>query len=210
MPIPASRQKIRDLKRLLSGFETPKKNLNTNPSIWIFEDVHYLMPLAAAEKALDLEIARKAPIQLPGMPNRSFFYREYKGAYGRDYDRLLLVTDMKDQVVAVQFSNAHPASRRRENAWHSWSNSFHEEGTHWHLFNLVEGKTKGASRARIAFRVGRSSRGLVALDSEFWTSDRELSELNLLYLPSPWSTSSSTSSSPSTNPPPASGSFPYD
>ena len=185
MPVPAGSQKIHDLRRIFSRYGQPEKDLAPDPSIWLYQDVHYLMPRKAAEAALHLKPTRKNPMEMAGIPNKSFFVSEYEGAFEQAFDRLFLVTDMKDQVVAVQLTNDQPASRRQSHEYRRWQNLFSERSSEWHLFNLVEGKAKGLKRAQIAFNVGRVRPGVIGVDSEYWSSGRELSELTLLFVPQP-------------------------
>jgi hypothetical protein len=64
-------------------------------------------------------------VDCPGFPDRSFGFYEMRGSFGQDFDRLLLVVDGADQVVAVQLVSSKPLTARLDASfvserWHAY------------------------------------------------------------------------------------------
>lgn len=146
-----------DLKELLEPHGAPAVVRDADPSIEIVPQVRYLMPVREAAEALrGGALSVKRSLDCPGFPDRSFSYYELRGSFGQDFDRLLLVVDAADQVVAVQLVSSKPLTARLDSSFVS---------ERWQAYNFVESRIKMNRQWRVAHRVRLLGR-VVAIDSE--------------------------------------------
>lgn len=159
---PGSRPLADNLRDLLAPHGEPGVALDPDPSIMLFQEVHYLMPARDAVRALGgTALSVKRPVDCPGFPDRSLGFYELRGNYGQDFDRLLLVVDGADHVVAAQLVSSKPLSARL----HA---SFIED--RWQAYNFIESRVKLNRQWRVAHRVRLMDR-VVAIDSELLAGD---------------------------------------
>jgi len=109
-PIPGSASATKDLGILLSPFFQSKPALTASKSTIICGQVHYLMPLEDAKKALNLPatLPAKVGIVTPGFPKDSLVSHGYEGVFEGRYNKLFLITDRANQVVSVQLVAENP------------------------------------------------------------------------------------------------------
>jgi len=90
----------KDLAKLFGGQSLPPE---MDAGIFVYPDIPYLTPLAAAKKRLNLEgvAASTNRVTCPGMPVGSFTAHSFAGVFAGGYTRLFLVTDNAAQVVSV-------------------------------------------------------------------------------------------------------------
>ncbi len=99
-----------ELNKLFGRFGRPQANIKAYPSLPIYKNITYLMPLEKAVEALGLKGAapKIGEITTPGLPANSlktrFYPRKFKDANDKmDFDGITVVTDQSDQVVTLQF-----------------------------------------------------------------------------------------------------------
>ena len=116
------------------------------------------MPLESARKALDLtqKVNSKMLVITPGFPNRSIYAYSFSGNFG-GFETLYLVTDLMDQVVAVELLTSHVGktdlSPRMVNK-------------EWRTYDFVNGSTKAITGAEVRHETNGSS-GSIQIDSVF-------------------------------------------
>lgn len=138
-PLQGCSDTLKDLGALLSPFAKPSQNLGAVPGLKIYEDVSYLMPVEDAKKLLKLDQrqAVKNKVLCPGFPKDSLLYHAFDGIFEGHFNKLILVTDRMDQVVAVELVAEVP-KRDQVDAPYS--------PTDWHMYNFVLSRTKAARR----------------------------------------------------------------
>jgi hypothetical protein len=184
--IPASSLKIKDFQTILAKYGTPRKDLAAHPDIEVYKGIAYLTPLRAAEEVLNVKLADVKPIDFGPYPKKCFRYHQYKGNFEAGYNRLNIVTDAQDQVVAVQVVETDPEQYDEFPSTANWSDLHRPpRSVGWHLVNLVDGRHKGSSRATVRFGTGRPRSGIVGIACEFRTSRNEVVERSILYLAQP-------------------------
>jgi hypothetical protein len=174
---------IEDLRALLSGQGHPALDLNPDPSLILFGQVYYLMPLKEAVSILGSPISPRKSLNCPGFPKDSLYYYAAEGEFGNGFDKILLVTDSADRIAAVELVNEHPD----ESLWLD-PGVFSEK---WHAYNFVQARTKGSAKWRVGHRVENVNR-IVRIDSELVANDEhgyfglgDSKERVSLYLPEP-------------------------
>ncbi len=174
---------VADLKRLLSGKGQPALDLSPNPSLILFGQIYYLMPLREAAGILGKPISPRKNLNCPGFPRDSFFYYSTEGDFGRGFEKLLLVTDSADRIAAVQLVNEHPD----ESLWLEPA-VFSEQ---WHAVDFIQSQTQRNTKWRIGHRVEVVNQ-VVRIDSELVENDEsgyfglgDSKKRVSLYLPQP-------------------------
>jgi hypothetical protein len=109
-PLQGGRDTLEDLERILSPLVEPSNDNKAAPSLKIYEEVTYLMPLDKATALLGVTkaAASKNNIACPGFPKR-LVSSSYDGLWLGHYKRLYIVTDHNDRVVSLQFVDESPA-----------------------------------------------------------------------------------------------------
>ena len=157
-----------EIRGLLSGSAQPAANLSASPGAAIYRSVTYLMPLEDARKALGLiqKVNSKMLVITPGFPNRSIYAYSFSGNFD-GFETMYLVTDLMDQVVAVELLTA----RVRKTDL-----SPHMVKKEWRTYDFVNGSTKAITGAEVRHETSSSS-GSIQIDSVFAvpTKDRTAS-----------------------------------
>lgn len=138
-PLQGGSDTLKDLGALLSPFAKPSPSLAPAPGIKIYEEISYLMPVEDAKKLLKLDQrqAVKNKVLCPGFPKDSLLYHAFDGIFEGHFNKLVLVTDRMDQVVAVELIAEVP-KRDQVDAPYS--------PTDWHMYNFVLSRTKATRR----------------------------------------------------------------
>ncbi len=138
-PLQGGSSTLQDLGALLSPFAKPSTSLAPVNGLKIYDEVTYLMPLADAKILLSLDgkVAAKNKVVCPGFPRESFIYHSFDGVFEGHFNKLILVTDRMEQVVAVEFLAEAP-KRDQIDAPGS--------PTDWHTYNFVLSRTKATRR----------------------------------------------------------------
>ena len=134
-PLQGGSQTMKDLGELLSPFAKPEANLAPSPGLIIFQGVTYLMPYAEAKAALNLQqkVIAKDKVVCPGLPKDSFFSYAFDGNFEGHFNKLFLVVDKAEQVVAVQLVAEAPKKDQVKAPIHK---------TEWHTYNFANTKSK--------------------------------------------------------------------
>ncbi len=198
----------RDASRLLSKIGTPQIDLAWK-DLTLWRDIQYLMPLEEAKKKLGLGLSAKKSITCAVFPPSSLFAHEFSGHFDDGMTRLILITDMAEQVVGVQMQDNSSRSER----WFPYSAAY---ATEWSLYNFIRDGRKANPTWEIGFYVCRGSQrvmgyppgsaamgtlgstgvseGIIRIDSELFSirrnrynliEDSKSRERVRLYLPQP-------------------------
>jgi len=164
----------RDLKNVLTGHGEPKIDLLAHADLKIYNAITYLMPMKDAVVAMKLPGVRsKSMLGCPGWPASSFCYYSFDGLFEGHYNRLLMVVDARDKVVAVELVDETPHDAKQ-----------YTQDAKWHAYDFVQTQTKLDATCRIAQWVqGSKKDDLVTVASQFY--GRKLQEDVLLFLPRP-------------------------
>ena len=134
-PMQGGSATMRDLGALLSPFAKAATDLAPSPGLTIFEGVTYLMPLAQAKAALNLrqQVVPKNVVACPGFPVSSLYAYCFDAAIDGHFNKLYLVTDKADQVVAVELLAESP-KRDQVDAPNN--------ATDWHTYDFINTRVK--------------------------------------------------------------------
>ena len=130
---------MKDLGAILSPFAKPSPNPAAAPDLTIYEEVTFLMPLEQAKKEIGLadKAAAKNKMNCAGFPKDSLFFYSFDGQFEGHFNKLMIVTDKSDQVVAIQLVAESPKTDQIDAPW---------KGADWHAYNFIESRAKGSSR----------------------------------------------------------------
>ncbi len=137
-----------DLQALLSNLGEPKFDARAYPTLELYKKVTYLMPLADAVQTLVLDktAATKHSVTTPGFPENSFFYYIYPGIYEEGFNRLLLVVDCRNQIVAIQLAEDKPAQNSAP--WDLWGGVNRE----YTLYDIIQNRAKASANTRVSWK----------------------------------------------------------
>ena len=130
---------MEDLGAILSPFAKPTANPAPVPNLKIYENVTYLMPYEDAKMQLGLtqKVVPKNKMGCAGFPKDSFFHYAFSGQFEGHFNKLYIVTDKADQVVAIQLVAESPKVDQIEAPY---------KATDWHAYNFINSRTKGSPR----------------------------------------------------------------
>ena len=157
-PVDAAGEPIKnDLQALLSDWGGPGVDLVADPSLYLFDRIYYSMKASDAGRVMRLKLSPRRPVSCPGFPKDSFFYYMLQGNFGDNFTKLLLITDAKDQIVALQLLDEKPPKGR-------WLEPQFFQDT-WQTYNFVEARTKPNIQWKIAHKVTMLD-NMLKIDSE--------------------------------------------
>lgn len=138
-PMQGGSATIKDLGAILSVFAKPAVDTQPQPALRLYNEVTYLMPLADARRSLGLnsQVISKNPVGCPGFPKGSFFHYAYDGVFEGHFNKLYLVTDKADQVIAVQLVAETPKRDQVDAPY---------KPTDWHTYNFINSRSKAVTR----------------------------------------------------------------
>ena len=149
----------KDLAKLFGEAGTASESLEADTSLSIYPGVAFLAPISVAVKTLNLETTKsvKARVNTPGLPQDSLNAHVFSGVFPGGYDRLYLITDVKDQVVSVMLVDS--TSRTRVNN--------EPDTTGYHTYNFFSGAGKAASYLVVRHQVAPTDKsgGILAVDT---------------------------------------------
>lgn len=145
-PVNGGSTATKELGSLLSSLASPSATLTAADDVEIFQGVTYLMPLAEAKTKLGLtqNIVPKNKIITGGFPKDSCSYHAFDGIFEGGYNKLYLVTDKADQVLAVQLVSESP---RRDMAERVFS------ATDWSYYNFITNRRKATTKIWVRHEV---------------------------------------------------------
>ena len=136
-PLQGGSQTMKDLGTLLSPFAKPEANLAASAGLDFYQGVTYLMPLADARKVLNLQnVIAKEKVVCPGFPKDSFLSYAFDGYFEGEFNKLYLVTDKADQVVAVQLVATAPKRDQVKSP---------SQKTDWHTYDFINNRSKAST-----------------------------------------------------------------
>ncbi len=182
-PMPSGIESAKELASLLSGFASPSENLQEVPGLTIYNGINYLTPLKAAKVALAGVILENSQsrnwLTCPGFPTSSLMIYQFspkdpkQGFEGNAYDRLFIITDKTDQVVAVELSTENPAK----------SHTFNEQ-PNWRTYDFINYRTKGLNTTKVHHSTSVSG-NLMVIRSSFIEANGRPTKETKLFLPKP-------------------------
>lgn len=130
---------MKELASLLSPFARPSPNVAPAPEVEIYQGVTYLMPFVEAKQKLGLKqtMVPKNKVITAGFPKDSLFHYAFDGIFDGGFNKLYLVTDKADQVVAVQLVCESP---RRDMV-----RDIHT-APDWSMYNFINNRRKATTR----------------------------------------------------------------
>lgn len=138
-PMQGGKAAMQELGALLSPFAQPSPDMAPSPGLKLFEEVTYLMPYAEARKKLNLNqrLVPKAKVECAGFPKDSFYSYAFDGVFEGHFNKLYLVTDKADQVVAVQLVTGNPNRTDVDAPYYP---------TDGHTYNFINSRAKATTR----------------------------------------------------------------
>lgn len=171
-----------DMYKIFNPYGQPELDLTPHPSITIYKNVTYLMPLNKALEKLSIsnKLSSKNALNNTAFPASSFYYYSYPGRYEGKFNLLLLVTDTSNQIVAIQLVEETP--KDQENDWDvSW-------WVRWktlnRLFNIIQMRTKASSNVTIFYRI-ENANGVYKVYTRLVDNSGKSKENVCLYIPQP-------------------------
>ena len=186
-PMQGGSATMKDLGALLSPFAKAAVNLSPSPSLTIYEGVTYLMPLAEAKAKLNLnqKVVPKNVVGCPGFPVSSLYAYAFDGVFEGHFNKLYIVADKADQVVAVELVAETPKRDEVEAPF---------QATGWHTYDFINTRTKAMTTLWIDHKPYFQNRnGWQKYDSKY-SSRQPNAEVGLLRIDSLLMDPASTSS----------------
>jgi hypothetical protein len=162
--MPSGVESAKELGSLLAGFASPSENLGEVPGLNIYGGINYLTPLKTAKSILAGVILENSQsrnwLTCPGFPVSSLMVYQFspknpkKGFEENAFDRMFIITDKTEQVVAIELSTENPAK----------SHAF-DENPNWRTYDFVNYRTKGLSTAKVTHNTSVSGNVMVIRSS---------------------------------------------
>ena len=165
---PAGTGSAMEIGALIGGFASASENFNQAPSIDVYRNINYLATMKSIEPQLKQMVLRTGiPPKLlntPGFPSYSlkiysFDPKDPKAGFD-GYDRMHIIADTMDQVVAVELTTETPSKCHRLNLKENWYKT-------WDFANNI---TKAMSSAAVEHEKSKSA-GLIVIVSSFIKPD---------------------------------------
>ena len=133
---------MRELQLLLSPHSTEAVDLS-GAGTKIYNGVTYLMDSEQAATILGLahSVPSRVLVATPGFPKNSLYYIGYDGAFEGRFNRLYLVTDVANKVVAVQLVDEHPKGR--------WKSAAALAAASWSTYNFINARMRASDTMRV-------------------------------------------------------------
>lgn len=112
---------MRELQSLLSPHCSPDVDL-TGAGVLLYSGVRYLMQADEAARMLGLprSVVAHGQVAAPGFPRSSLSFSAFETMREGDFNRLMLITDTANRVVAVQLIAEHPSNRDQSGGDDKW------------------------------------------------------------------------------------------
>jgi hypothetical protein len=133
---------MRELQSLLSPHCSEGVDL-VGAGTKIYSGVTYLMDSAQAATILSLahSVSSRVPMATPGFPKNSMYYIGYDGAFEGHFNRLYLVTDTANKVVAIQLVDEDPKGR--------WKSAAALAAATWSTYNFINARMRASDTVRV-------------------------------------------------------------
>src|SRR6184192_4092289 len=149
---------MRELQSLLSPHCGGAGDLN-GAGAKIYNGATYLMDAEQAATILNLphSAPSRVPVATSGFPKNSVYYMGYDGAFEGHFNRLYLVTDTANKVVAIQLVDEHPKGR--------WKSAAALAAATWSTYNFINARMRASDAARV--QAGSKRQGnIVVIDTQ--------------------------------------------
>jgi hypothetical protein len=133
---------MRELQLLLSPHSSEALDLS-GAGTKIYSGVTYLMDSEQAATILSFarSVPSRVPLASPGFPKNSLYYIGYDGAFEGHFNRLYLVTDVANKVVAIQLVDEHPKGR--------WKSAAALAAATWSTYNFINARMRASDTTRV-------------------------------------------------------------
>ena len=133
---------MRELQSLLSPHCSEGVDLS-GVGTKIYNGVTYLMDSAQAATVLSLahSVSSRVPVATPGFPKNSMYYIGYDGAFEGHFNRLYLLTDTANKVVAIQLVDEDPKGR--------WKSAAALAAATWSTYNFINARMRASDTVRV-------------------------------------------------------------
>src|SRR5881227_1888839 len=151
---------MRELQLLLSSHCSEGVDLSGGGTK-IYNGVTYLMDSEQAATNLGLahSIASRVAVAAPGFPKNSLYYIGYDGAFEAHFNRIYLVTDTANKVVAIQLVDEHPKGR--------WKSAAALAAATWSTYNFINARMRASDAARVQ-AVSKRQGNIVVIDTQVY------------------------------------------
>ena len=155
---------MRELQLLLSPYCQEGVDLDgagTN----IYNGITYLMDSGQAAAALGLghAIPSRVSVATPGFPRNSTYYIGYDGAFEGRFNRLYLVTDIANRIIAVQLVDEHPNTS---------SGGGGSSGRSWNTYNFLNARLRASNTMRVHANSKREGNAIL-IETHMYESVRQ-------------------------------------
>jgi hypothetical protein len=133
---------MRELQLLLSPHCSEGVDLS-GVGTKIYNGVTYLMDSEQAATVLSLahSVSSRVPVATPGFPKNSMYYIGYDGAFEGHFNRLYLLTDTANKVVAIQLVDEDPKGR--------WKSAAALAAATWSTYNFINARMRASDTVRV-------------------------------------------------------------
>jgi len=133
---------MRELQSLLSPHCSEGVDLS-GAGTKIYNGVTYLMDSEQAATVLSLahSVSSRVPVATPGFPKNSMYYIGYDGAFEGHFNRLYLLTDTANKVVAIQLVDEDPKGR--------WKSAAALAAATWSTYNFINARMRASDTVRV-------------------------------------------------------------
>ena len=144
-PMQGGTATMNDLGRLLGAVARPNIDLAPSSDTPLYQEITYMMPARQAIESLKLNVRlpSKVLVACAGLPRDSFYYYAFDGHFDGQYNRLYLVVDRADQVVAVELVDESPKK----------AVSHGKADPSWHTYDFVNARSKALNTLRVEHRI---------------------------------------------------------
>jgi hypothetical protein len=151
---------MRELQLLLSSHCTEGVDLS-GAGTKIYNGVTYLMDSEQAATILGLahSVPSRVPVATPGFPRNSMYYTGYDGAFEGQFNRLYLMTDTANKVVAIQLVDEHPKGR--------WKSAAALAAATWSTYNFINARMRASDTARVQ-AVSKRQGNIIVIDTQVY------------------------------------------
>jgi len=149
---------MRELQLLLSSHCSEGVDLS-GAGTKIYNGVTYLMDSEQAATNLGLahSVPSRVPVAAPGFPKNSMYYVGYDGAFEGHFNRIYLVSDTANKVVAIQLVDEHPKGR--------WKSAAALAAATWSTYNFINARMRASDTARVQ-AVSKRQGNIVVIDTQ--------------------------------------------
>ena len=151
---------MREMQLLLSSHCSEGVDLS-GAGTKIYNGVTYLMDSEQAATVLGLahSVPSRVPVAAPGFPKNSIYYIGYDGAFEGHFNRLYLVTDTANKVVAIQLVDEHPKGR--------WKSAAALAAATWSTYNFINARMRASDTVRVQ-AVSKRQGNIILIDTQVY------------------------------------------